>query len=146
MRDHTLRRTTDVTKVFPARQYEDASFFNWTEIRSLNAGQWFLEVLKSTSSKATSSPSALKEILPSNSKTVCLIFLLEFKGLRSKICRRFKNFLEHFIKHNLMPISNCYNKLHIMWKDKQICSTSVSTSLLFLSSACRVTPTGQQHH
>nr|XP_012777419.1 glycerophosphodiester phosphodiesterase domain-containing protein 5 isoform X2 [Maylandia zebra] len=43
MRDHTLRRTTDVTKVFPARQYEDASFFNWTEIRSLNAGQWFLE-------------------------------------------------------------------------------------------------------
>ncbi|XP_039867617.1 glycerophosphodiester phosphodiesterase domain-containing protein 5 isoform X2 [Simochromis diagramma] len=43
MRDHTLRRTTDATKVFPARQYEDASFFNWTEIRSLNAGQWFLE-------------------------------------------------------------------------------------------------------
>uniref|UniRef100_A0AAQ5ZZH4 GP-PDE domain-containing protein n=1 Tax=Amphiprion ocellaris TaxID=80972 RepID=A0AAQ5ZZH4_AMPOC len=43
MRDNTLRRTTDVRKVFPARQYEDASFFNWTEIRSLNAGQWFLE-------------------------------------------------------------------------------------------------------
>ncbi|XP_063750346.1 glycerophosphodiester phosphodiesterase domain-containing protein 5 isoform X2 [Eleginops maclovinus] len=43
MRDRTLRRTTDVGKVFPARQYEDASFFNWTEIRSLNAGQWFLK-------------------------------------------------------------------------------------------------------
>ncbi|KAM9846928.1 glycerophosphodiester phosphodiesterase domain-containing protein 5 [Aulostomus maculatus] len=43
MRDHTLRRTTDVSKVFPARQNDDASFFNWTEIRSLNAGQWFLE-------------------------------------------------------------------------------------------------------
>uniref|UniRef100_A0A8C4ECL5 Glycerophosphodiester phosphodiesterase domain containing 5a n=1 Tax=Dicentrarchus labrax TaxID=13489 RepID=A0A8C4ECL5_DICLA len=43
MRDRTLRRTTDVSKVFPARQYEDASFFNWTEIRSLNAGHWFLE-------------------------------------------------------------------------------------------------------
>ncbi|XP_042355750.1 glycerophosphodiester phosphodiesterase domain-containing protein 5 [Plectropomus leopardus] len=43
MRDQTLRRTTDVSKVFPARQYDDASFFNWTEIRSLNAGQWFLE-------------------------------------------------------------------------------------------------------
>ncbi|XP_067350795.1 glycerophosphodiester phosphodiesterase domain-containing protein 5 isoform X2 [Channa argus] len=43
MRDRTLRRTTDVSKVFPARQFEDASFFNWTEIRSLNAGQWFLE-------------------------------------------------------------------------------------------------------
>lgn len=43
MRDRTLRRTTDVTKAFPGRQYEDASFFNWTEIRSLNAGQWFME-------------------------------------------------------------------------------------------------------
>uniref|UniRef100_A0A8D3BMU7 Glycerophosphodiester phosphodiesterase domain containing 5a n=1 Tax=Scophthalmus maximus TaxID=52904 RepID=A0A8D3BMU7_SCOMX len=43
MRDRTLRRTTDVGKVFPARQFDDASFFNWTEIRSLNAGQWFLE-------------------------------------------------------------------------------------------------------
>nr|XP_020477738.1 glycerophosphodiester phosphodiesterase domain-containing protein 5-like isoform X2 [Monopterus albus] len=43
MRDHTLRRTTDVSKVFPARQFDDSSFFNWTEIRSLNAGQWFLE-------------------------------------------------------------------------------------------------------
>ncbi|XP_075876042.1 glycerophosphodiester phosphodiesterase domain-containing protein 5 isoform X2 [Nelusetta ayraudi] len=43
MRDRTLRRTTDVTKIFPSRQYDDASFFNWTEIRSLNAGGWFLE-------------------------------------------------------------------------------------------------------
>ncbi|XP_029925653.1 glycerophosphodiester phosphodiesterase domain-containing protein 5 isoform X3 [Myripristis murdjan] len=43
MRDRTFRRTTDISKVFPARQYEDASFFNWTEIRSLNAGLWFLE-------------------------------------------------------------------------------------------------------
>ncbi|XP_040038480.2 glycerophosphodiester phosphodiesterase domain-containing protein 5 isoform X2 [Gasterosteus aculeatus] len=43
MRDRTLKRTTDVSKVFPARQYDDASFFNWTEIRALNAGQWFLE-------------------------------------------------------------------------------------------------------
>ncbi|XP_026225798.1 glycerophosphodiester phosphodiesterase domain-containing protein 5 isoform X1 [Anabas testudineus] len=43
MRDRTLRRTTDVSKVFPARQFDDASLFNWTEIRSLNAGQWFLE-------------------------------------------------------------------------------------------------------
>ncbi|XP_061596205.1 glycerophosphodiester phosphodiesterase domain-containing protein 5 isoform X2 [Cololabis saira] len=43
MRDHSLRRTTDVSRVFPARQHDDASSFNWTEIRSLNAGQWFLE-------------------------------------------------------------------------------------------------------
>ncbi|KAG5843379.1 hypothetical protein ANANG_G00150280 [Anguilla anguilla] len=43
MRDRTLRRTTDVAKVFPARQFSDASLFNWTELRSLNAGQWFLK-------------------------------------------------------------------------------------------------------
>ncbi|XP_071754444.1 glycerophosphodiester phosphodiesterase domain-containing protein 5 [Centroberyx gerrardi] len=43
MRDRTLRRTTDIRKVYPARQYDDASSFNWTELRSLNAGQWFLE-------------------------------------------------------------------------------------------------------
>uniref|UniRef100_A0A8C5AIS7 Glycerophosphodiester phosphodiesterase domain containing 5b n=1 Tax=Gadus morhua TaxID=8049 RepID=A0A8C5AIS7_GADMO len=43
MRDRTLRRTTDVEKVFPDRHAEDASFFNWTDLRQLNAGQWFLE-------------------------------------------------------------------------------------------------------
>uniref|UniRef100_A0A8B9GU77 Glycerophosphodiester phosphodiesterase domain containing 5 n=1 Tax=Astyanax mexicanus TaxID=7994 RepID=A0A8B9GU77_ASTMX len=43
MRDRTLRRTTDVSRVFPERQYEDASFFNWTDLRSLNAGLWFLK-------------------------------------------------------------------------------------------------------
>ncbi|XP_074528967.1 glycerophosphodiester phosphodiesterase domain-containing protein 5 isoform X2 [Halichoeres trimaculatus] len=43
MRDSTLRRTTDISKVHPERQYDDASSFNWTEIRSLNAGHWFLE-------------------------------------------------------------------------------------------------------
>nr|XP_057942968.1 glycerophosphodiester phosphodiesterase domain-containing protein 5 isoform X2 [Doryrhamphus excisus] len=43
MRDHTLRRTTEVGTVFPDRQHDDASSFNWTELRSLNAGRWFLE-------------------------------------------------------------------------------------------------------
>ncbi|XP_060753743.1 glycerophosphodiester phosphodiesterase domain-containing protein 5 isoform X2 [Neoarius graeffei] len=43
MRDRTLRRTTDVSKVFPERQNVDASFFNWTELSMLNAGQWFLK-------------------------------------------------------------------------------------------------------
>ncbi|XP_056592469.1 glycerophosphodiester phosphodiesterase domain-containing protein 5 [Triplophysa dalaica] len=42
MRDRTLRRTTNVDKLFPSRQNNDASLFNWTEIRSLNAGLWFL--------------------------------------------------------------------------------------------------------
>uniref|UniRef100_A0A8C7IBX1 Glycerophosphodiester phosphodiesterase domain containing 5 n=1 Tax=Oncorhynchus kisutch TaxID=8019 RepID=A0A8C7IBX1_ONCKI len=45
MRDRTLRRTTNIAKVFPDKQHEDASLFNWTEIRSLNAGQWFLEYI-----------------------------------------------------------------------------------------------------
>ncbi|XP_077596195.1 glycerophosphodiester phosphodiesterase domain-containing protein 5 isoform X1 [Stigmatopora nigra] len=43
MRDRTLRRTTDVGSIFPERQHEDASLFNWTELRSLNAGRWFLQ-------------------------------------------------------------------------------------------------------
>ncbi|XP_074497573.1 glycerophosphodiester phosphodiesterase domain-containing protein 5 isoform X1 [Sebastes fasciatus] len=43
MRDRTLRRTTDVEKVFPDRQREDASFFNWTDLQQLNAGRWFLK-------------------------------------------------------------------------------------------------------
>ncbi|XP_056612538.1 glycerophosphodiester phosphodiesterase domain-containing protein 5 isoform X1 [Triplophysa dalaica] len=43
MRDRTLRRTTDVKRMFPERQYDDASFFNWTDLRSLNAGEWFLK-------------------------------------------------------------------------------------------------------
>ncbi|KAK1900666.1 Glycerophosphodiester phosphodiesterase domain containing protein 5 [Dissostichus eleginoides] len=43
MHDRTLRRTTDVGKVFPDRLMEDASSFNWTDLRQLNAGQWFLK-------------------------------------------------------------------------------------------------------
>ncbi|XP_063058464.1 glycerophosphodiester phosphodiesterase domain-containing protein 5 [Engraulis encrasicolus] len=43
MRDRTLRRTTDVQRVFPDRQHDDASLFTWTELRSLNAGSWFLK-------------------------------------------------------------------------------------------------------
>ncbi|XP_030648707.1 glycerophosphodiester phosphodiesterase domain-containing protein 5 [Chanos chanos] len=43
MRDMTLRRTTDVARLFPRRLNDDASLFNWTQIRSLNAGTWFLK-------------------------------------------------------------------------------------------------------
>lgn len=44
MRDRTLRRTTDVQRLFPQRQSDDASLFTWAELRSLNAGLWFLKV------------------------------------------------------------------------------------------------------
>ncbi|CAL9684282.1 unnamed protein product [Knipowitschia caucasica] len=43
MHDSTLRRTTDVQKVFPQRQWDHASSFNWTDLRKLNAGHWFLK-------------------------------------------------------------------------------------------------------
>lgn len=43
MRDFTLRRTTDVEKVFPDRQMDEASLFNWTDLQQLNAGRWFLK-------------------------------------------------------------------------------------------------------
>lgn len=44
LRDRTLGRTTDVSEVFPERRLDDASQFNWTDLRSLNAGRWFLKV------------------------------------------------------------------------------------------------------
>lgn len=44
MRDRTLQRTTDVAKVFPDRQGDEASSFNWTDLQQLNAGRWFLKV------------------------------------------------------------------------------------------------------
>lgn len=59
MRDRTLRRTTDVDKLFPARQDNDASLFNWTEIRSLNAGFWFLRVVTSSLSTLSLPPSQM---------------------------------------------------------------------------------------
>ncbi|XP_037533691.1 glycerophosphodiester phosphodiesterase domain-containing protein 5 [Nematolebias whitei] len=43
MHDLDLRRTTDVAKVFPDRRTDEASFFNWTDLQQLNAGQWFLK-------------------------------------------------------------------------------------------------------
>ncbi|XP_038123923.1 glycerophosphodiester phosphodiesterase domain-containing protein 5 isoform X2 [Cyprinodon tularosa] len=43
MRDLTLRRTTDVEKLFPDRERNKASQFNWTDLQQLNAGQWFLK-------------------------------------------------------------------------------------------------------
>ncbi|XP_068173296.1 glycerophosphodiester phosphodiesterase domain-containing protein 5 [Antennarius striatus] len=43
MHDRTLQRTTDVENVFPDRQTDDASRFNWTDLQRLNAGQWFLK-------------------------------------------------------------------------------------------------------
>ncbi|XP_041088666.1 glycerophosphodiester phosphodiesterase domain-containing protein 5 isoform X2 [Polyodon spathula] len=43
MHDNTLRRTTDVEKLFPERVGQDSSMFNWTDLQALNAGQWFLK-------------------------------------------------------------------------------------------------------
>ncbi|XP_054830880.1 glycerophosphodiester phosphodiesterase domain-containing protein 5 isoform X2 [Eublepharis macularius] len=43
MRDKTLQRTTNVKEVFPERYSEHSSMFNWTDLESLNAGEWFFE-------------------------------------------------------------------------------------------------------
>ncbi|XP_044306084.1 glycerophosphodiester phosphodiesterase domain-containing protein 5 isoform X2 [Varanus komodoensis] len=43
MHDKTLRRTTNVEDVFPELAYEHPSRFNWSELESLNAGEWFLK-------------------------------------------------------------------------------------------------------
>uniref|UniRef100_A0A4W5N0A4 Glycerophosphodiester phosphodiesterase domain containing 4b n=1 Tax=Hucho hucho TaxID=62062 RepID=A0A4W5N0A4_9TELE len=42
MHDRTLRRTTNVQKVFPNRTDAPAAMFTWGELETLNAGDWFL--------------------------------------------------------------------------------------------------------
>lgn len=44
MHDSTLRRTTDIRKVFPNRTNTPAAMFTWAELEMLNAGAWFLQV------------------------------------------------------------------------------------------------------
>jgi glycerophosphoryl diester phosphodiesterase len=42
MHDDTLQRTTNVAEIFPARKKENAANFTSSELRQLNAGQWFV--------------------------------------------------------------------------------------------------------
>jgi len=42
MHDDTLKRTTNISETFPARQDNHASSFNISELKSLNAGNWFV--------------------------------------------------------------------------------------------------------
>ena len=44
MHDNTLKRTTDVSEVFPGRENDIVFYFNSTELSQLNAGTWFYEV------------------------------------------------------------------------------------------------------
>ena len=44
MHDSTMRRTTNIADIYPARILEDPSMFNWTDLSLLNAGEWFVEV------------------------------------------------------------------------------------------------------
>lgn len=44
MHDQTLKRTTNVHKVFPDRTREPASMFTLGELETLNAGEWFISV------------------------------------------------------------------------------------------------------
>jgi len=41
MHDSNLKRTTDVEEVFPDRKNDDATMFNISELRQLDAGSWF---------------------------------------------------------------------------------------------------------
>ncbi|KAL0973107.1 hypothetical protein UPYG_G00199050 [Umbra pygmaea] len=42
MHDFTLQRTTNIEEVFPNRTHLPAALFNWTDVKQLNAGTWFL--------------------------------------------------------------------------------------------------------
>ena len=44
MHDKTFRRTTNIADVFPDRVDESTSMFNISDIKKLNAGQWFIDV------------------------------------------------------------------------------------------------------
>nr|XP_022342238.1 glycerophosphodiester phosphodiesterase domain-containing protein 5-like isoform X2 [Crassostrea virginica] len=43
LHDSTFLRTTNIEKVFPSLKSEDASNFNMSQIKQLNAGLWFME-------------------------------------------------------------------------------------------------------
>lgn len=43
MHDDTLQRTTNVAEMFPGREDDDATSFNISELRSLDAGSWFVD-------------------------------------------------------------------------------------------------------
>ncbi|XP_033834369.1 glycerophosphodiester phosphodiesterase domain-containing protein 5-like [Periophthalmus magnuspinnatus] len=42
MHDRTLLRTTDVQQQYPERSRSPAAMFSWSQLRTLNAGAWFL--------------------------------------------------------------------------------------------------------
>ena len=44
MHDDTLLRTTNVRSVFPSRQNDRPESFTWSELRQLNAGDWFFNL------------------------------------------------------------------------------------------------------
>lgn len=44
MHDGTLQRTTNVSETFPLRAEDSSSSFNISDLKKLNAGEWFLEV------------------------------------------------------------------------------------------------------
>ncbi len=43
MHDGTLQRTTNVSEAFPSRAEDSSSSFNISDLKTLNAGEWFLE-------------------------------------------------------------------------------------------------------
>ncbi len=43
MHDNNLKRTTDVEEFFPDRKDDDATMFNISELRQLDAGSWFFD-------------------------------------------------------------------------------------------------------
>jgi glycerophosphoinositol inositolphosphodiesterase len=70
MHDDTLRRTTNVAEIFPERASEDASMFNFSDLRSLDAGSWFVDsdpfnTIKDGYISETTAESYRGELIPS---------------------------------------------------------------------------------
>lgn len=76
-------------RVFPDRQYDDASLFNWTDLSSLNAGQWFLKVWAILALNNVYSTAEIVCNGVSNLDMVTLESIFRFKGSTQKLFSKF---------------------------------------------------------
>lgn len=71
MHDETLLRTTNVKQVFPFRSRESATNFTWSELKRLNAGEWFLQRNPfGTDESQTDTQEILQQTIPSLEEVV----------------------------------------------------------------------------
>lgn len=81
LHDSTFLRTTNIEKVFPSLKDEDASNFNMSQIKQLNAGRWFME---DDPMSTVSEVSEERGVIYRNQSVPTLTELVEFVGATNK--------------------------------------------------------------